>query len=308
MAPPLRIAIDYCTVISPTCPLSSTIYGYRPSLAVNALLLAIFALLTFAQLLLGIRYKTYLLAYILILGFISESLGYAGRIILFNNPYSSLGFRLQITCLIYAPSFLAAAVYISLARIVRTFGSETSYLKPKLYTWIFVTCDVIALILQAAGGGIAGGAGKDQALRKQGTDTMIAGIVWQVFTLLVFGFLVVVYIMRTKKVWNSGSVGEREKETWRRRGVRCFVAGVSIAFVTIFARCLYRIAEMVGGWANPIMRDEKSFVVMEGFMMVIAGLALTIFHPGYCFPETRQKEESESAEEVTDGSGALGKA
>lgn len=43
-----------------------------------------------------------------------------------------------------------------------------------------------------------------------------------------------------------------------------FLIAVAVAFVTIFARCVYRIAEMVGGWANPVMRDEAGFVAMEG--------------------------------------------
>ena len=32
------------------------------------------------------------------------------------------------------------------------------------------------------------------------------------------------------------------------------------------------------------MRNEVEFIVLEGGMIVTAVTALTIFHPGYCFP------------------------
>lgn len=32
------------------------------------------------------------------------------------------------------------------------------------------------------------------------------------------------------------------------------------------------------------MRNETEFIVLEGVMIVISVLVLTVFHPGYCFP------------------------
>lgn len=117
-------------------------------------------------------------------------------------------------------------------------------------------------MLQAVGGGFAGGAGNNMHLRNIGTDLMIAGIVWQVATLIVFAGLVADYTLRTRQAWNQ--VPESAKILAQKLSFRYFVGGVTVAFITIFCRCVYRIAEMVGGWANPIMRDEKGFIVMEG--------------------------------------------
>jgi hypothetical protein len=116
-------------------------------------------------------------------------------------------------------------------------------------------------MLQAVGGGLAGGAGSNAELRNKGTDLMIAGIVWQVATLIAFAGLVLDYVIRTWKHWNQ--VDENAKNLLGQKRFRGFVFGVAVAFLAVFLRCIYRIAEMVGGWANPIMRDEAGFMVME---------------------------------------------
>lgn len=179
-----------------------------------------------------------------------------------HNPYGSVGFKMQMSCLIFAPSWITGSIYITLQHIVLVFGTERSRVKPILYTWVFITCDIISLTLQAAGGGIAAGAGQNVSVRNKGTDVMMAGIVFQVCTLIVFGLLVGDYAFRTIRAW--GSVDEKTVLVAQRRGFRCFAAALVVAYVAVLCRCVYRIAEMAGGWANPIMRDEAGFVVMEG--------------------------------------------
>lgn len=62
---------------------------------------------------------------------------------------------MQIVCLTIALAFIAAGLYLTLSRIVITFGPENSPIKPPSYPRIFIPCDVVSLLLQAAGGGIA---------------------------------------------------------------------------------------------------------------------------------------------------------
>lgn len=109
---------------------------------------------------------------------------------------------------------------------------------------------------------MAGGAGDDADLRDLGTNLMIAGIVWQVATLIAFASLVIDYVVRTRFAW--GAVDHEAKALLAQKKFKFFIAAVTVAFVTVFLRCVYRIVEMVGGWANPIMRDEASFIVFEG--------------------------------------------
>jgi hypothetical protein len=251
-----------CTDVGPYCPVEDTIYGYYPSLGLNAFFAAIFAALAIFHIAAGWLTKTWFLAYVLSVGCIAEAIGYAGRIMLHENPYDNTGFSMQISCLIFAPSFIAAGVYITLKDIVITFGSETSTLKPAYYTWIFISCDIVCLVLQSVGGGLAGSAGFDQNQRQVGTDMMITGVVLQVCTLIVFAALVSLYASRTRQNW--ANVVEPARALLQTAKFRAFLAAVAVAYAAIFLRCVYRIPELVGGWANPIMQDEASFAVLEG--------------------------------------------
>lgn len=251
-----------CTSVSPECPVEATVYGYTPSLGFNAFFLAFFVLAAIFHLITSIRYKTYFFGIAITIGCLGEVTGYLGRILLHNNPWSDIGFEIQISCLIFSPSFLVASVYITLQHIVQTFGAEKSRIPARFYTWVFITFDILSLLLQAIGGGVAASAGENKKTLDVGSNLMISGIVWQVFTLIVFAALVVDYVIRTRKSWDR--VPEDARITAVQAPFKLFCIGITVAFVTIFARCVYRIAEMVKGWANPIMRDEVGFIVMEG--------------------------------------------
>lgn len=110
--------------------------------------------------------------------------GYVGRIMLHHNPWDGNGFDIQICCLIIAPAFIAAGIYLNLKHIVLEVGPSFSHLRPKFYTWIFILCDLFSLILQGTGGGVAATADDGSSFQKVGNDLMMAGIVWQVITLL----------------------------------------------------------------------------------------------------------------------------
>ena len=144
-------------------------------------------------------------------------------------------------------------------------------------------CDLLSLILQGAGGGTAASADDGSSAQDVGNDLMIAGIVWQVITLLVFGGLCADYARRILK--HKSELSNTAVQLLHTTRFKLFVSSIFLAYLTIFIRCVFRIAEMADGWQNPIMQDETDFIVLEGVMIVIATLCLTIFHPGVVFPE-----------------------
>ncbi|KAL8813899.1 MAG: hypothetical protein Q9223_006842 [Gallowayella weberi] len=158
---------------------------------------------------------------------------------------------------------------------------EHSRLVPRWYTWIFIGCDLFSLILQGAGGGIAASADTDSA-SDVGANLMLAGIVWQVFTLVVFAALAGDFILRVKGARSNLTLAAAE--LLQSTKFRLFTVGLVTAYLTILIRCVYRIAELAGGWKNDIMQNETEFIVLEGVVIVIAVFCLTAFHPGYCFP------------------------
>lgn len=44
----------------------------------------------------------------------------------------------------------------------------------------------------------------------------------------------------------------------------------------------------MGGWGNPLMQNQGEFIALDSVMCATAALALTVFHPGYCFPQMAQ--------------------
>lgn len=167
---------QFCTEVSlPNCPVERTIYGYYPSLPANAFFCAWFGLFLILNLIFGIRYKTWTYMLALGLGCVTEAIGYIGRIMMHYNPWSAVGFQIQICCIILGPAFNSAAIYLTLKHITLTFGPEYSILKPAWYTYIFIACDLVSLVLQAIGGGMAATADDDKHQQDLGTNIMITG-------------------------------------------------------------------------------------------------------------------------------------
>lgn len=83
-----------CTVS--TCPIELSVYGYRPSLPFSSLLIGLYGLCMAVQIFLGIRYKKWGFMSAMILGCVSEIIGYAGRIMYWQNPWGDSGFIIQI--------------------------------------------------------------------------------------------------------------------------------------------------------------------------------------------------------------------
>lgn len=124
-----------CTTPSLVCPIDSSYYYYRLSLASNVVFITLFGISVLAFLITFITTRRALAFSVAMLsGTILEVIGYGGRIMSWQNQWSQNGFLIQIVCLTIAPAFMAAGLYLCLRRIVYTFGPENSRIKPETYT------------------------------------------------------------------------------------------------------------------------------------------------------------------------------
>lgn len=249
-----------CLSVTPGCPVQRSLYGYYPSLPANTFFLAFFAVCMIANTILGTWKRTWTYLIAMFFGCLAQVIGYSGRLIMNDNPFSMVGFQIQICCLTLAPAFNSAAIYLTLKHITLCFGPEFSRVPPKWYTWAFVTTDILALIFQGAGGGIAATADTD-SFRNVGDALMMTGICLQVATLVIFGFLVVDYVLRRQK--DSTPLSTEAAFTKTSTKFRLFAGALFIAYVVILIRCVYRIAEMAGGWRNPIMQNQPIFIGLD---------------------------------------------
>ncbi|KAH7203362.1 RTA1 like protein-domain-containing protein [Fusarium oxysporum] len=283
-----------CTKITPECPVELTTYGYYPNLGGNTFFLIFFLFLFIAQLYLGKRNKTWSYTLALSTGTLFEVLGYIGRLIMHKNPWSSGGFIIQMLFLIVGPCFIAASIYLTLKHFIIYCGPQYSPLRPTLYPWLFVGCDVGSIVLQAIGGGVAsaGTGGGKNSIAQLGNHIMVAGIVFQVVTMGICGALLAIYIFRYqtnkrgKQQPQSRSPYNESKAngTVSRPKLKAFAVVLIAAYFFVLIRCIYRIPELAGGWGNSLMRIEKEFLILDGMMMALATLLLTVFYPSYYFP------------------------
>lgn len=190
-------------------------------------------------------------------------------------------------------AFIAAGIYLTLKHFVIAFGREHSLIRPQLYTWIFICADISSLVLQGIGGGISAAGSINTA--RIGTDMALAGICFQVVALVIFGALASLYVA---KVWfNRHQLSSEAQTLANSYKFQMFAVAIALAYLTVLTRCCYRIAELSGGWRNAVFRNETDFIVLDGVMMTMASLALTILHPGFFFPQLsapfrmRAKEE-----------------
>ncbi|KAI1336589.1 RTA1-domain-containing protein [Xylariaceae sp. FL0016] len=284
---------EICTEVSAFCPVEATVLGYYPNLGINAFFAAGFGLCMIGLVITGIWKRTWGYSSALTAGCILEFAGYLARCFLHKNPWNSSAFQTQICAIILAPTLICISIYLTLKHITLSLRPDLSRVRPRLYPVIFVPADVSCLILQAIGGSLAASASYDnQALLEAGDHVIIAGIALQSVVLIAFGAMCADYYVRVR-AWLRGAAGAERADAmraWNDRKLRMFVYAVTGAYAGILIRCIYRIAEMAKGWGNPIMQDEPSFIVLEGFCVLIPVILLTAFPPGFLFPAMAERE------------------
>ncbi len=194
---------------------------------------------------------------------------------------------MQIVCLTLGPAFFAAGIYVNLSRIVVTVGESNSRIKPRSFPRFFIPCDIISLVLQGTGGGMASVAAKNEESPDTGTHIMVAGLAFQVLTLAIFILICLDFAIRTLR--NPHAADEEASAGvahWRPSvKFKGFVAALALATVCIFIRSIFRVIELAQGWRGELIKNQILFIVLEGVLIVVAVLDLNIFHPGWCFRE-----------------------
>jgi hypothetical protein len=206
---------------------------------------------------------------VLVIGGITEIIGYTARIYSWSDDTNLNAFLAQTVTLIIAPAFFSAALYVVFGQIINIVGRQYSILGTKWYIVIFVTADLISLIVQAVGGGQAAVATETNSDSSNGTHIMVAGICWQMLSMSVYVLLVIIYIFRITKA-----------KVALIQNMKIFFSGMTIVTLMIFIRCIYRTVELLGGWSGYIITHEVYFACLDGLPMVIALITFNVFHPG----------------------------
>ncbi|KAF5626150.1 sphingoid long-chain base transporter RSB1 [Fusarium sp. NRRL 52700] len=264
-----------CEKISPECPPENTLYGYVPNMGGNAFLGVVFGLCTLAQVYFLIHYWRLWKGYsiLVLLGSLLECCGYAGRILMSKNPWDAAATSIQFVLLMVGPSFLAAALYMTLRTLVQYFGEQYTKLPARLWTWPFVTADMLGFFSQCVGGILAAMTEKNPSLATVGRVVMVFGVTFQAVIMAIAGILTADFVFRMHR--ERGSVFRHLP-----KGLNIFLISLTVVFLLVLTRCVYRIPELAGGVGGHMMRQEVEFMVLDGCMIAISVILLCVIHPG----------------------------
>lgn len=141
----------------------------------------------------------------------------------------------NIIGLTIAPIFFTAALYVTLARVIRHFGTHNSMLSPRAYTAIFLSFDLISLVLQSVGGGMANMA-TTRASSIHGVRVMVIGLALQVLSMVVFMIICINFSMnvrrdRVQQQVSNWAAGKVDPPTEHVSGYAGFVWGTFFQFL-----------------------------------------------------------------------------
>jgi len=302
--PPLRIR----DTMGHTDHSRNSLYGYVPTEWICGLFIALFGLLGLIHLFQATRYRTWWLFPTVIMAALGEVIGWSGRLWSSKNDTFITPYLMQISATIIAPTPLIAANFVILGRLIKLVGSEYSRLGPNMYTIIFCTADVVALIIQAVGGASASRAVKNGEDPEKGGHVMLGGIVFQMiaivfYTILALEFLARVILRRpvhprakdhstssepkpVVELGNGSSNSSNQDDSVPWKKVKLVVIGLGFSTLCIFVRSVYRTIELSNGFAGFIIHQQRLFNWLDGAMIVLALATWSALHPGWLLPNS----------------------
>ncbi|KAH9858164.1 RTA1 like protein [Lenzites betulinus] len=266
--------------------LTSPFYGYLPTASINQIFLVLFTLTTFLHVAQLVQTRAWWLLPTVVLAGTGELIGWTGRMWSHYDPLEYNPYLIQTVTLIISPTPLIGALFITFGRLSACLGHEYSRLNPRLYSRIFFTCDFVALLVQAVGGGIAASSSNVNT-SDMGSNIMLGGIIFQLISLSVFCALVAEYLVRRFKDMplrkatssDSGSIRTLVGGAGGPVGRPMRLLAVGLCMEATFLG-IYRTIELADGWNGQVIRTQSLFVVFDGVTVFLTMSTLNAFHPG----------------------------
>lgn len=207
-----------------------------------------------------------------------EILGYVFRSLSSRkDPYHVIYFVIQYFCIVTAPVFISASIYVCLSKQIgwaTAQGFDTKsrrWLKPKLILWGFVACDIAATVAQIAGAALIGSAESNQKSPKVPNDILLAGLAFQTFAFTIFIALLGLFVFRLRQDLDFYSA-------WIEKA--SFIFALGSASCLVYLRTIFRLAETSQGVFGYLSSHEVYFGVLEFTPVVIAVWIMVVWHPG----------------------------
>lgn len=272
-------------------------YNYVPTEWVCIMFIALFAISTSIHIAQAVRYRMWWLLATPVVSGILEMIGWSGRLWSSHNPTLRTPFIMQAATLVVAPTYLIAANFVILGKLIKWLGPQYCRMTQRRYTIVFLSFDSVALVVQSVGGGIA--SGSQPAL---GGHIALGGIVLQLAALLFFAFIAGEFLLRfahDRPVPQAHGVTNGQRGV-ADRNIKLTIFSVSTMTVLLITRSIYRTIELSDGWSGAIISTQWLFNAFDGSLIVLAIFTLNVLHPGVLLRGyDRVDEVGLSAEKIT---------
>lgn len=298
------------------------LYDFIPSLGSNIAMAVLFGIECVLHLVLGIIYKQRWIGVAFSCGLILEVIGYAARSKAHYEPNDKDLYLAQTITLTIAPCFVMGGYYYLLSKFLVIYGTRFLVVKPIYYSYFFIFCDIVSLVLQGGGGGAAATSLESNQSTAMGTHIMVGGLAFQVATMTLFlaGYFLFfyrVYFESDKEYLDTAKEGSGiYKKTWKnffdtlykdeifdprfaklraRKTFIYFPFAVLFGTLCIYARCIYRVIELSQGWSGYLITTERFVLLLDGMMLLLASFVLLPpFYPGIVFKGVGEIKVSKS--------------
>ncbi|KAI1805806.1 RTA1 like protein [Daldinia bambusicola] len=303
-------------------------YSYDPSEAVAGVCVALFGITLVWSSVLTIRKRAWVWT-VQLLAILMEVVGYGDRIASAANPTNLNLYAVQFCVIILAPILMAGAVYVVFGRIVfhvvpaheRT--TRLLWIPPRWITPIFVTFDIVSLLVQLVGAvAVSSTQATDEDAKKKintGKNVAVVGLAIQI---VAFGLFTVIAA-------RFHFTSRRFEENLRSRldaadgGKYVFVRGLSrkinpnwrhllyavnVSCVLILIRSVFRVVEFAESSTGPISQHEYFMYVLDTLPIFLVVCSFCFFFPGSYLPFMGfkvPKEEVEMGETLMDDGSAV---
>ncbi|KAI1384711.1 RTA1-domain-containing protein [Hypoxylon trugodes] len=290
-------------------------YPYDPSIAVAGLSCGLFGAALLWSTFMTIKTRSWIWI-VQLVTIIMELVGYASRIASAKDNTNLTLYALQFCLIILAPIIMAGAIYVVFGRIVfhvipaqdRTTG--LLWIPPRWITPIFVTFDIVSLIVQLIGAAVVAATRPtdDNAANNlnMGKNVALAGLAIQIAAFGLFSIIAVRFHFISQRFEHSlqsrlAVAKGREAEINTKWRFLLYAVNISCLFVLI--RSVYRVVEFAQGPLGVVTQKEFYMYVLDALPVFLVTLAFCVIFPGSFLPHMGFRVPKNRGEELgSDGS------
>ncbi|KAI1850209.1 hypothetical protein JX265_002106 [Neoarthrinium moseri] len=263
------------------CSKDGCYYGYlqyEPSLAGNALLLALFAVLLPIACILCHRYHSSVFSTIVATGLCLEVIAYASRLLLATHEDGDkTEFVLSYIATILAPTIISLAIFRLMPPVVAAYGEQFRAWRPSWHNVVFYALTAICVVLQAVGG-VLSTVPNDRALNDTGVRVLVAGFAVHISSLLIFTLLGFRFALAVRE--RKGGLDTSGVAVYNKKRFSAFLFGLGIATLLLSTRTFYRMIAISEGLSSALAQNEILFLVLDGVLVFIASALIIALFPG----------------------------